>query len=42
VPVIRDVNKKGLWQLAEEVALMAGKARDGKLTASDMQGACFT
>lgn len=42
VPVIRDVDKKGLWQLAEEVALMAARARDGKLTTNDMQGACFT
>ena len=42
VPVIRDVDKKGLWQLAEEVALMAAKAREGKLTPNEMQGACFT
>ncbi len=42
VPVIRDVDKKGLWQLTEEVNAMAKKARDGKLTAADMQGGCFT
>lgn len=42
VPVIRDVDKKGLWELAEEIALLAAKARDGKLTVNDMQGGCFT
>ena len=42
VPVIRDVDKKGLWQLAEEVAVMAAKARDGKLAPNEMQGASFT
>jgi pyruvate dehydrogenase E2 component (dihydrolipoamide acetyltransferase) len=42
VPVIRDVDKKGLYELAEEVTEMALKARDGKLTPRDMQGACFT
>ncbi len=42
VPVIRDVNKKGLLQLAEESSIMAKKARDGKLLPKDMQGGCFT
>tara|TARA_R110000787_G_scaffold102680_5_gene208744 strand:+ start:10706 stop:12184 length:1479 start_codon:yes stop_codon:yes gene_type:complete len=42
VPVIRDVDKKTLWQLAAEVAELAIKARDGKLTANEMQGGCFT
>ncbi|MGS2722986.1 dihydrolipoyllysine-residue acetyltransferase [Porticoccus sp. GXU_MW_L64] len=42
VPVIRDVDKKGIWQLTEEVLEMAGKARDGKLKPADMQGGCFT
>ena len=42
VPVIRDVDKKGLWELAEEIALLAAKARDGKLTVNEMQGGCFT
>lgn len=42
VPVIRDVDKKGLWELAAESAEMAKKARDGKLQPRDMQGACFT
>lgn len=42
VPVVRDVNKKSLWQLAAEVAELADKARDGKLTVNEMQGGCFT
>ncbi|BFM14964.1 dihydrolipoyllysine-residue acetyltransferase [Maricurvus nonylphenolicus] len=42
VPVIRDADKKGIWQLAEECAEMAAKARDGKLMPRDMQGGCFT
>jgi len=42
VPVIRDVNKKGLYELAEEATAMALAARDGKLKPKDMQGACFT
>jgi len=42
VPVIRDVDKKSLWQLAEEIVVLAAKARDGKLTVNDMQGGCFT
>ncbi len=42
VPVVRDVNKKTLWQLAAEVAELADKARDGKLTVNEMQGGCFT
>jgi len=42
VPVIRNVDKKGLWELADEVNSMAKKARDGKLMPGDMQGGCFT
>ncbi len=42
VPVIRDVDKKGLWELAAETAAMADKARAGKLMPRDMQGGCFT
>ncbi|WP_439134830.1 dihydrolipoyllysine-residue acetyltransferase [Pseudomaricurvus sp.] len=42
VPVIRDVDKKGLWELAAESAELAGKARAGKLMPRDMQGGCFT
>ena len=42
VPVLRDVDKKGIWQIAEEVSELIKKARDGKLMPKDMQGACFT
>ncbi|WP_339806538.1 dihydrolipoyllysine-residue acetyltransferase [uncultured Marinobacter sp.] len=42
VPVIRDVDKKGLWQLAEEAADLAEKARTKKLKPAEMQGACIT
>lgn len=42
VPVIRDVDEKGLWQLANEINEMAVKARDGKLSPAEMQGGCFT
>lgn len=42
VPVIRDVDRKTIWELAEEVVLIAGKARDRKLTPAQMQGGCFT
>ena len=42
VPVIRDVDRKNVWQLAEEVAEASLKARDRKLTPEDMQGGCFT
>jgi len=42
VPVIRDVDKKSLYDLAAELASTAQRARDGKLLPSDMQGGCFT
>ncbi|MEQ9464336.1 MAG: dihydrolipoyllysine-residue acetyltransferase [Haliea sp.] len=42
VPVIRDVDQKSLWQLAEEVLEMAEKARERKLKPAEMQGGCFT
>ncbi len=42
VPVIRDVDKKGLWDLGAEVAQLSDKARNGKLMPADMQGGCFT
>lgn len=42
VPVIRDVDKKGLWELAEEASDMAAKARDKKLKPNEMQGGCFS
>ncbi|WP_345830540.1 pyruvate dehydrogenase complex dihydrolipoyllysine-residue acetyltransferase [Erwinia sp. HDF1-3R] len=42
VPVFKDVNKKGIVELSRELSVISKKARDGKLTASDMQGGCFT
>ncbi|MBD1576561.1 pyruvate dehydrogenase complex dihydrolipoyllysine-residue acetyltransferase [Vibrio sp. S11_S32] len=42
VPVFKDVNKKGIYELSEELAVISKKARSGKLTSSDMQGGCFT
>jgi len=42
VPVFKDVNKKGIYELSEELMVVSKKARAGKLTASDMQGGCFT
>src|SRR5690606_4487712 len=42
VPVIRDVDRKSLLELAAEAAALADKARNKKLSAHDMQGACFT
>ncbi|MEM9595972.1 MAG: dihydrolipoyllysine-residue acetyltransferase [Acidobacteriota bacterium] len=42
VPVIRDVDQKGLFQLADEVVAASVKAREGKLLPQDFQGACFT
>lgn len=42
VPVIKDVDKKGFKQIAQELAELSQKARDGKLSSSDMSGGCFT
>ncbi|WP_394221368.1 pyruvate dehydrogenase complex dihydrolipoyllysine-residue acetyltransferase [Alteromonas gracilis] len=42
VPVIRDVNKKGIEQLSQELIDTSKKAREGKLKAADMQGGTFT
>jgi pyruvate dehydrogenase E2 component (dihydrolipoamide acetyltransferase) len=42
VPVIRDVDRKGVKEIAAEAAALAAAARDGKLKAADMQGGCFT
>lgn len=42
VPVIKDVNKKGIIELSQELAEISKKARAGKLTGADMQGGCFT
>ncbi|MBO1256445.1 dihydrolipoyllysine-residue acetyltransferase [Alteromonas sp. 5E99-2] len=42
VPVVRDVDKKGIKELSQELTDISVKARDGKLKAGDMQGSCFT
>src|SRR5476651_2098241 len=42
VPVFKDVNKKGIAELSRELMAISKKARDGKLTAAEMQGGCFT
>jgi pyruvate dehydrogenase E2 component (dihydrolipoamide acetyltransferase) len=42
VPVIRNADQKSIWQLAEEVIELSNKAKNRKLTADEMQGACFT
>ncbi len=42
VPVIKDVDKKGINELAQELLAISQKARDGKLKIEDIQGACFT
>jgi pyruvate dehydrogenase E2 component (dihydrolipoamide acetyltransferase) len=42
VPVVRDVDKKGVNEISRELMEISKKARDGKLTARDMQGGCFT
>jgi len=42
VPVVRDVDQKGIFELSKELMEISVKARDGKLKAADMQGSCFT
>nr|WP_321302857.1 dihydrolipoyllysine-residue acetyltransferase [Alcaligenes faecalis] len=42
VPVIRDADKKGILDIARETGELAAAARDGKLSAAQMQGGCFT
>lgn len=42
VPVFKDVNKKSITELSRELMTISKKARDGKLTAGEMQGGCFT
>ncbi len=42
VPVLRDVDRKGVMQIAREMGELAGLARDGKLKPEQMQGGCFT
>jgi len=42
VPVVRDVDQKGLFELAADLAELSLRARDGKLSPGEMQGGCFT
>jgi len=42
VPVIKDADKKGIWDISADIIAMATSAREGKLKPSDMQGGCFT
>jgi pyruvate dehydrogenase E2 component (dihydrolipoamide acetyltransferase) len=42
VPVVRDVDRKGVIEIAKESGELAAKAREGKLGPADMQGGCFT
>jgi len=42
VPVLRDANRKDVYEIARELGVLSDKARTGKLTAADMQGGCFT
>jgi pyruvate dehydrogenase E2 component (dihydrolipoamide acetyltransferase) len=42
VPVIKDADRKGLLAISQEMAELASKAREGKLSPADMSGACFT
>ena len=42
MPVIRDVDRKGVLELARETAELAKKAREGKLGPAEMQGGCFS
>ncbi|MCD9033106.1 dihydrolipoyllysine-residue acetyltransferase [Luteimonas sp. Y-2-2-4F] len=42
VPVVRDVDRKGVIEIAQETAALAKKARDGKLGPAEMQGGCFS
>lgn len=42
VPVIRDVDQKGLLEIARELAALSAKAREKKITPGEMQGGCFT
>ena len=42
VPVLRDVDRKGILQISLEMGELAKKARDGKLTPAEMQGGCFS
>ncbi len=42
VPVVKDVDKKGIYDLSCDLMEISAKARDGKLSPADMSGGCFT
>jgi len=42
VPVVKDADRKTIWEIAAEIADLGAKAKDRKLTKDEMQGACFT
>ena len=42
VPVIKDVDKKNIWELAAEVSSIVDRARNRRITANDMKGGCIT
>jgi pyruvate dehydrogenase E2 component (dihydrolipoamide acetyltransferase) len=42
VPVVKDADKKGIFEIAAETSALAAKARDGKLAPADMQGGTFS
>ena len=42
VPVIRDVDKKGLLEIAKELGDLSGRMRNGKISPADLQGGCFS
>ncbi|HEY2929886.1 dihydrolipoyllysine-residue acetyltransferase [Piscinibacter sp.] len=42
VPVIKDADKKGIFQISQEMSELAKKARDGKLSPAEMSGGCFS
>jgi len=42
VPVIRDIDKKGVYEISADMAALSKKAKDGKLTPTDMSGGCMT
>ena len=42
VPVVRDADRKGVIEIAQETSALAAKARDGKLSPAEMQGGCFS
>jgi pyruvate dehydrogenase E2 component (dihydrolipoamide acetyltransferase) len=42
VPVIRDADKKGIGEIAQEAVVLAAKARENKLKSGDLEGGCFT